>query len=76
MFEAIRGGATELVGITTLPEYRRQGFAGYLTAAMAMSAFASGATLLFLCAISEEAGRVYERVGFRHCAALVEYASE
>ncbi len=73
MFEAIHGGVTELLGIATLPAYRRRGFAGYLTAAMAESAFAHGATLVYLCAVSEEAGRVYERVGFRPCATLVKY---
>ena len=76
MFEAIMGGVTELMGISTLPQYRRQGFAAYLTAAMAQSAFAHGATLVFLCAVSEEAGRVYQRVGFRPCGSLVEYARE
>ena len=60
MFEAIIGGVTELMGIATLPEYRRRGFAAYLTAAMAQSAFTHGATLVFLCAVSEEAGRVYQ----------------
>lgn len=73
MFEAIRGGVTELMGITTLPEYRRRGFAAYLTVTMAESAFAHGATLVFLCAASEEAGRVYQRIGFRPCASLVKY---
>jgi ribosomal protein S18 acetylase RimI-like enzyme len=76
MFEAIMGGVTELMGIATLPEYRRRGFAAYLTAAMAQSAFAHGATLVFLCAVSEEAGRVYQRAGFRPRATLVEYARE
>jgi ribosomal protein S18 acetylase RimI-like enzyme len=76
MFEAIRGGVTELLGIATLPEERRRGYAAYLTAAMAESAFAHGATLVFLCAASDEAGRVYERVGLRRCTALVEYARE
>jgi ribosomal protein S18 acetylase RimI-like enzyme len=76
MFETIRGGVTELLGIATLPEERRRGYGGYLTAAMAESAIAHGATLVFLCAASDEAGRVYERVGFRRCAALVEYARE
>jgi predicted GNAT family acetyltransferase len=73
MFEAMRGGVTELLGIATLPAHRRRGFAGYLTAAMAESAFAHGATLVYLCAASKEAGRVYERVGFRPCATLVHY---
>jgi ribosomal protein S18 acetylase RimI-like enzyme len=76
MFEAITGGVTELMGIATLPEYRRRGFAAYLTAAMAQSAFAHGATLVFLCAVSEEAGRVYQRAGFRPCGLLVEYTRE
>ena len=76
MFEAIMGGVTELMGIATLPQYRRQGFAAYLTAAMAQSAFTHGATLVFLCAVSEEAGRVYQRVGFRSCELLVEYTRE
>jgi hypothetical protein len=30
--------------------------------------------LVFLCAVSEEAGRVYQRIGFQPVAALVEYA--
>jgi len=76
MFETISGGVTELLGIATLPAHRRHGHAAYLTAAMAESAFAFGATLVFLCAVSEGAGRVYQRVGFRPCATLVEYARE
>jgi predicted GNAT family acetyltransferase len=76
MFEAIMDGVTELMGIATLPEYRRRGFATYLTAAMAQSAFAHGATLIFLCAVSEEAGRVYQRAGFRPCESLVEYTRQ
>jgi predicted GNAT family acetyltransferase len=76
MFEAIMGGVTELMGIATLPEYRRQGFAVYLTASMAQSAFIHGATLVFLCAVTEEAGRVYQRAGFHSIAALVEYTRQ
>jgi ribosomal protein S18 acetylase RimI-like enzyme len=76
MFEAIIDGVTELMGIATLPQYRRQGFAAYLTAAMAESAFAHGALLVFLCAVSEEAGRVYQRAGFRPCGSLVEYTRQ
>jgi ribosomal protein S18 acetylase RimI-like enzyme len=76
LFEAILGGVTELMGIATLPEYRRRGFAAHLTTAMAQSAFTHGATLVFLCAVSEEAGRVYQRAGFLPCAALVEYARQ
>jgi ribosomal protein S18 acetylase RimI-like enzyme len=76
MFEAIMGGVTELMGIATLPEYRRRGFAAYLTAAMAQSAFTHGATLVFLCAVSEEAGRVYQRAGLRPCGSLVEYTRQ
>lgn len=58
-------GAAEVVGIATLPAYRRQGAAGLLTAGIAEYAFAQGVDLLFLTARDEAAGRVYGRVGFR-----------
>jgi ribosomal protein S18 acetylase RimI-like enzyme len=76
MFEAIMGGVTELMGIATLPEFRRQGFAACLTVAMARGAFTHGAALVFLCAVSEEAGRVYQRAGLRPCGSLVEYTRQ
>lgn len=73
MYTEVREGVTELVGITTLHEYRRQGFAAALTVRMAQAAFENGVDLVFLVAANAEAGRVYERIGFRICGSLVEY---
>ena len=42
LFTEIQDGITELVGITTLPEYRRQGIGAALTANMTRAAFDSG----------------------------------
>ena len=58
-------GFTELVGIATLPEHRRRGIAGALTALLADDAFASGVHTAFLTAADEDASRVYQRSGFR-----------
>lgn len=73
MFAEIRDGITELVGITTLPEFRRQGIAATLTANMTRAAFDSGVEVVFLIAANDTAERVYERLGFRKVAKLLEY---
>lgn len=58
-------GVTEIAGIATLPPFRRQGIGTLLTAAAVQAAFAQGVDIVFLTAGSPEAGRVYERAGFR-----------
>ena len=73
MFTEIHEGLTELVGITTLERFRRRGIAVTLTAYMTQIAVRQGATLTFLIAADEQAGRVYERVGFRPFATLMTY---
>jgi predicted GNAT family acetyltransferase len=73
MFTHIHEGCTELVGITTLSEFRRRGIATTLTACMTQNAFTQGAALVFLIAANEQASHVYERVGFRPAATLLEY---
>jgi ribosomal protein S18 acetylase RimI-like enzyme len=73
MFTDIHEGMTELVGIATLEAFRRQGIATALTAFMTQAAFRQGATWVFLIAANEQAGRVYERVGFRPQATFVVY---
>jgi ribosomal protein S18 acetylase RimI-like enzyme len=67
-------GFTELVGIATLPEYRRRGIATALTASMAQAAFRSGVQVAFLGAADERAGRVYERAGFLPYATALAYS--
>jgi len=73
MFTSIHDGLTELVGITTLEPFRRRGIAAALTAYITQAAFREGAAQVFLTAEDENAGRVYERVGFRPCATLAAY---
>jgi predicted GNAT family acetyltransferase len=64
MFEVIHEGITELVGITTLAPFRRRGIATFLTAFATHTAFTQGAKATFLVPENEQAGRVYERVGY------------
>jgi ribosomal protein S18 acetylase RimI-like enzyme len=73
MFTEIRDDITELVGITTLELFRRRGIASVLTAHATRTAFAHGVEVAFLIAANEQAGRVYERVGFRPYATLLAY---
>lgn len=57
-------GITEAAGIATITPFRRRGIGGAVTGILAASAFASGLELVFLSAVDERAGRVYERAGF------------
>jgi GNAT superfamily N-acetyltransferase len=64
-------GLTELTGIATLPAYRGRGVAMAITAAAAQAALGRGIEAAFLTAGDVQAGRVYQRVGFRpHARAL------
>lgn len=66
-------GFTELVGIATLPDYRRRGVAGAVTAAMARAAFDEGVGTAFLTAADDHASRVYQRSGFRRVGTGMAY---
>ena len=57
-------GATEIVGVATLPSARRRGIAAALTAALVADALGRGVGTVFLGADSDDVARVYERVGF------------
>jgi predicted GNAT family acetyltransferase len=59
------GPVSEVVGIATLPAYRRRGIGGALTSFLAADALSRGARTVFLSAGDSEIARVYERVGFR-----------
>jgi ribosomal protein S18 acetylase RimI-like enzyme len=76
MFLSPLDGLTELVGITTLEEFRRRGVAAALTACAVETAFQQGVDAVFLSAADQRAGRVYERVGFRPFAILLAYISQ
>ncbi|MEM7125516.1 MAG: GNAT family N-acetyltransferase [Chloroflexota bacterium] len=73
MFEVIRNGVTELVGITTLEPYRRRGIASALTAHATQIAFSMGVDVTFLIPANNEAHRIYTRVGYQHHATQMSY---
>jgi len=56
-----------------LPDHRRQGIAGALTALLAAGAFESGVHTAFLTAADEDASRVYQRSGFRRVGTGLAY---
>lgn len=58
-------GATEIVGVATLPAFRRRGIGVAVTAALIEDAVARGIDVIFLSAGSPDIARVYERAGFR-----------
>jgi predicted GNAT family acetyltransferase len=59
------GGVTEVIGIATLPAFRRRGIAAAITNALVANALDQRVDLVLLSAGSEDVARVYERVGFR-----------
>jgi GNAT superfamily N-acetyltransferase len=67
-------GVTEILAVATLAPLRRRGIATALAGAAVQTAFAEGATLACLTAADKQAGRVYERVGFRPCATMLAYS--
>lgn len=62
------GSISEVVGVGTLPDHRRQGLGAALTAAAVADAGAAGVQTLFLAAGDDEIARVYERLGFQRVA--------
>jgi GNAT superfamily N-acetyltransferase len=59
---------TEVVGVATLPNVRRQGLGAAVTGALVEDALEHGAEIVFLSAGSEQIGSVYRRIGFRRVA--------
>jgi GNAT superfamily N-acetyltransferase len=59
------GDTTEIVGVATLPTYRRRGAAVAVVDRLLHDARARGCTLALLSATDGDVARVYERVGFR-----------
>jgi GNAT superfamily N-acetyltransferase len=64
------GPAAFLGGVGVLPEARRRGVAGAMSFWLVDRAFAEGARLAHLHADSDEAARVYSRLGFSPAGAL------
>ncbi|MCY1015275.1 GNAT family N-acetyltransferase [Pyxidicoccus sp. MSG2] len=72
-FSSPHQGTTELAGVATLQEWRGRGIGAALVSRAAEEAFSRGVEVLFLSTITEEAGRLYERVGFRFVTRMLFY---
>jgi ribosomal protein S18 acetylase RimI-like enzyme len=66
-------GAAEIVGVVTRKDRRRRGVAAAITSELVRRHFANGGDFVFLDAANEEAGRVYERLGFSRFGANLVY---
>ncbi|WNG36205.1 GNAT family N-acetyltransferase [Archangium violaceum] len=66
-------GIAELGGVATIDRFRKRGLGTALTSRVAQEAFEQGVEVLFLSTITEEAGRIYERVGFRFVTRMLFY---
>ena len=70
-------GVSEVVGVATLPAYRRRGIAAALTDALVEDALRGGRRTIFLSAGDATVARVYQRLGFgRIATACVADASD
>jgi GNAT superfamily N-acetyltransferase len=58
------GATTEIVGVATLPAFRRRGYAASVVDTLLDEATARGCTLALLSAADDDVARIYERVGF------------
>jgi predicted GNAT family acetyltransferase len=58
-------GASEIVGVATLPAFRRRGLGAAVTGTLVADALERGVETVFLSADDDDVARVYERVGFR-----------
>jgi ribosomal protein S18 acetylase RimI-like enzyme len=59
------GPVSEVVGVATLPVWRRRGLGAAVTALLVQDAARRGAETVFLSADDDAVARVYERLGFR-----------
>ncbi|HET7770237.1 MAG TPA: GNAT family N-acetyltransferase [Chloroflexota bacterium] len=61
-------GVSEIVGVATLPAYRRRGIGAAVVDLLIEDALRRGAETIFLTAGDETVARVYHRLGFRRIA--------
>jgi len=70
------GEVTYVVGVATLPAFRRRGLGQAISALLIRHALGLGARVVFLSAMSEEVARMYASVGFQRvgtsCSAIAE----
>lgn len=66
-FSAVDGVA-EIVGVGTVPAYRRRGIGAAVTAALTAAALGRGVEVVFMSAGDAEVARIYRRLGFTEIA--------
>ena len=59
------GAVSEIVGVATLPAYRRRGLGLAVTSALVADARAHAVSTVFLSAEDDDVARIYERLGFQ-----------
>lgn len=57
-------GVAEIIGVGTVPAYRRRGLCTAVTAALTAEALARGVDVVFMSAGDDDVARVYRRIGF------------
>lgn len=57
-------GVAELVGVGTVPAYRRRGLGAAVTADLTADALARGVEVVFMSADDDDVARIYRRLGF------------
>jgi ribosomal protein S18 acetylase RimI-like enzyme len=67
------GDTAELVGVTTLPQFRRRGIASALSSHLLVDHFARGKSAAWLSAGDEAARAVYQRIGFADAGIYANY---
>lgn len=66
-------GLGEIVGIVTLPEFRRRGAAAKIVSVLLRGVFATGRDIAWLNADNEQARSAYAKLGFRTIGSLLNY---
>lgn len=57
-------GVAELIGVGTVPAYRRRGLGAAVTAGLTAEALVGGVEVVFMSAGDEDVARIYRRLGF------------
>lgn len=69
-------GLTELVGVATIPAFRKRGIGAAIVHEALRWAFAQGVEAVYLTAADPRAGQIYARAGFRPCATMLAYCDQ
>lgn len=69
----LHDGIAEIIGLATMPQFRRRGIATSLLTAVFRSAFGDGVDLLFASAGSDYSFRAFMKIGSFPCATLLGY---